>query len=60
MTHNLDELLLSMLGSHELVQQWWASPNRAFGGDTPQQWWNDPDLHVQVVSYIYKHSGYWI
>ena len=60
MTHNLDELLLNMLGSHELVQQWWNSPNTAFGGDTPQQWFQDQALQAQVVSYIYKHSGYWI
>lgn len=50
MTYDLDEMLLEILGSKELVAQWWDSPNRAFGEDTPEQVFRErPD---NVVMYI--------
>lgn len=30
-----DALLNAMLGSSELVDNWWNSPNKAFNGETP-------------------------
>jgi hypothetical protein len=48
--NDLDEILLSLLGSPELVTQWWTSPNEHFKLDTPQQVWNtDPKA---VAAYI--------
>ena len=51
MDYDLDELLLSLLGSKELVDKWWNSPNRMFGYDTPQQAFRDrPDNVVWYIS----------
>ena len=30
-----NRILYSLLGSDELVQKWWSSPNKAFGDITP-------------------------
>jgi hypothetical protein len=50
MTNDLDEILLALLGSKELVDAWWNSPNQHFKLDTPQQAWNtDPKA---VAAYI--------
>jgi len=35
-----DRILYSLLGSQELVQKWWASPNRAFGDISPIEMWD--------------------
>lgn len=49
---DLDEMLLGLLGSPQLVKRWWQSPNLAFDLQTPDQVWsNDPD---QVRQYIYN------
>ena len=34
-----EALILSMVG-REMVNKWWISSNRAFGGDTPEQMYN--------------------
>ena len=39
-TDKYDRILYSLLGSQELVQKWWASPNRAFGDISPIEMWN--------------------
>jgi hypothetical protein len=53
MNHNLDEILLAMLGSEKLVITWWNSPNYTFGLDTPNQWfYGTPEQRDAVVSYI--------
>lgn len=59
MEYNLNELLLSIIGSQELVEQWWATPNKAFDGEIPDDIFHS-DRKAEVVSYILKHSGYWI
>jgi hypothetical protein len=46
----LNRLLLSVLGSAELVDQWWVSPNRAFDSRTPAEMF-DIDT-MRVVNYI--------
>ena len=60
MTNNLDELLLAMLGTKDLVDTWWQSPNHAFGYMTPQQAFDCELTRSHVVAYIYRHSGYWV
>lgn len=51
--NDLDEILLSLLGSRELVDNWWNSPNEHFKLDTPQQVWaTDPKA---VAAYILDH-----
>lgn len=43
-------VLMSLLGSKELVDKWWLSPNRAFSEETPLKTLdNDPE---KVVNYI--------
>lgn len=59
MEFDLDKILLEMLGSQELVERWWATPNEAFNGDIPDDIFHS-NRRVEVISYIYKHSGYWI
>ena len=56
---NLDKLLLEMLGSQELVERWWASPNKAFDGDIPDDIFHS-DRRGEVIAYILRHSGYWV
>ena len=36
-TDKYDRILYSLLGSNELVQKWWASPNKAFDEMTPYE-----------------------
>lgn len=51
MTYDLDEMLLDILGSRELVHSWWNSSNRVFGGDTPEQAFRDrPNNVVMYIS----------
>ena len=35
-----NRILYSLLGSQELVQKWWSSPNRAFDEMTPNEMLN--------------------
>jgi hypothetical protein len=39
-TDKYDRILYALLGSEELVQKWWESPNRAFDEMTPIEMWN--------------------
>ena len=39
-TDKYNRILYSLLGSQELVQKWWASPNRAFGDISPIEMWD--------------------
>lgn len=48
--YNLDELLLSLLGSQDLVDKWWNSDNTYFQGDTPEQVFRSNPQ--QVINYI--------
>ena len=48
-----NNLVASMVGA-DLVDSWWASPNRAFEGRTPeQQWTTGSDA---VVNYLMHHA----
>ena len=49
-TYNLDDKLMSLLGSKELLEQWWNSSNSYFHGDTPEQIWrSNPQKVIQYV-----------
>ena len=48
--YNLDELLLSLLGSQDLVDKWWNSDNTYFHGDTPEQVFRSNPQ--KVINYI--------
>lgn len=46
----LDLILVSLLGSTDMVNLWWLTNNKAFDGFTPAQMYKkDP---MRVVSYI--------
>jgi hypothetical protein len=48
-----NNLVASMVGSN-LVESWWASPNRAFDDRTPEaQWQSGSDA---VVNYLMHHA----
>ena len=47
----LDQILMSMLGSKDLVERWWTTPNRAFEMQPPEL--ADPAL---VKDYIIWHA----
>lgn len=49
-----DRLLASMLGSWELVDKWWDSPNKAFDGKHPiDVFTTDSKL---VINYLFHHA----
>lgn len=46
----LNRMLMSLLGSDQLVQKWWISPNRAFDHQTPKQVFDtNPNRVVQYI-----------
>lgn len=46
----LDRLLMALVGTEELVEKWWNSPNLAFKGQYPIKVFdNDPN---KVINYI--------
>jgi hypothetical protein len=51
---NVDMMLRALIGSDELVAQWWKSPNWRFKLATPEDVWErDPS---EVFHYVYQHS----
>lgn len=49
--------LMAMLGSFELVCNWWDSYNNAFGMSPWEMWFIDKQ---KVIDYVDQHSGYQI
>ena len=39
-TDKYNRILHALLGSNELVQKWWSSPNREFDDMTPTEMWD--------------------
>ena len=39
-TDKYNRILYALLGSNELVQKWWSSPNKAFDDVTPIEMWD--------------------
>lgn len=56
MEYNLDNILLGLLGSRELVERWWATPNKAFDGDIPDDIFHS-DRRNEVINYILANGG---
>ncbi len=42
-----NRILYALLGSNELVQKWWASPNKAFDEMTPIEMLNRDEARVK-------------
>jgi hypothetical protein len=51
----LNTVLLSLLGSDDLVERWWNSPNRAFSWMTPAEMY-ETDRHI-VIKYILDQTN---
>lgn len=50
-------LLLVNLVGKSLVQKWWRSPNRAFGGKTPISLWKGTSVNqMQVKLYLVQSA----
>jgi len=56
MSDNLSVMLLAMLGSEDLSQKWWGSPNKAFDDLRPYDMYAiDPQrVYNYVFSYLQK------
>jgi len=52
----LNAVLLQLLGSQELVELWWASPNKAFDGEIPDDLLHS-SRHNEVVKYVLRAQG---
>lgn len=52
----LNECLMAMLGSEQLVSDWWDSPNKAFDMMTPNEVWEEDYDRVRsyVVGYLQR------
>jgi len=48
-----NQLVQSMVGEKS-VESWWASPNQAFGGRTPEEQWSAGS--DAVVNYLMHHA----
>jgi hypothetical protein len=46
-TEQFNRILYALLGSQELVQKWWESPNRAFDEMTPNEMLNRDKTRVK-------------
>lgn len=53
---NINRFLLGLLGSQELVKNWWNSKNKAFDMKTPLEIWSLPDGKEQVFNYVMYFS----
>lgn len=54
----LNTCLKAMMGSDQLVQQWWDSPNLAFEGKTPREtYFLSLEDYRKVVNYILTHAN---
>lgn len=54
----LNKMLFAMFGRHELVDQWWISPNKGFDGKTPDEvYQSGEEGRRKVVNYILGFYG---
>lgn len=54
---DVNDVLLALLGSEELVQRWWISDNAAFGFVPPQAIWDQDDVSKEeVAAYVFTHG----
>lgn len=56
----LNPVLMALVGSEELCEKWWLSPNKAFDNKTPQQVLETSEFY-KVKHYLMWHaySGGW-
>lgn len=45
-------ILKALLGSDEMVARWWASPNKAFDGQIPDDLWHTNSGRIKVYNYL--------
>jgi hypothetical protein len=50
MSPRLNLVLLSLLGSHDLVNKWWKTKNKAFDNETPENMFAKDS--ERVINYI--------
>lgn len=51
----LNRFLYALVGSWELVNDWWHSSNKGFEGKTPNEvYWSGEEGRVAVADYILK------
>lgn len=54
----LNSCLFSMVGSNDLVRDWWEAPNKAFKGKRPYEVYLFEHQGREIVaSYILAHCG---
>jgi len=54
-----NSVLMSLLGSEELVDSWWQSPNIAMGMSTPSELWTKDEMGRDFVfTYIKNQVDY--
>ena len=56
MKQTMNEILFALLGSEELVQRWWATPNKAFDGEIPDDLLHTP-RKIEVYKYIMSQAN---
>ena len=47
-----NRILKALLGTDELVQRWWSSPNRAFDMQLPDDLWHTNSGRIKVYNYL--------
>ena len=53
----VNEILLALLGSEELVQRWWVSDNVTFNLQPPQKVWDiGYEGEQEVADYVFTHG----
>jgi hypothetical protein len=52
MGRKANEILRSLLGSDELIERWWLSPNKAFDMQLPDEMWHTTSGRNKVYSYL--------
>ena len=53
----LNQILLSLLGSQHYVDTWWDSDNYNWGMRTPQEVWDSgPGGQLDVINYLLKYA----
>jgi hypothetical protein len=53
----LDAILYLLLGSTDLVQKWWISPNKAFDDRMPKDvYYQDPQGRQEISDYISAYA----
>ena len=54
---DVNDVLLALLGSEELVQRWWTGDNVAFGFVPPQSVWDQGESgQEEVAAYVFTHG----